>query len=826
MLRDHLLLHVFGALCLWDNAHAAQIEKPNSASHPLRIWSSAPSLYLNNSHVLGNGRIGAAPLGAVVTETINVNEDSLWSGGPLNRVNPDGAQTVSQMRDLVAQGRVPEALTLAQFGFVGTPVAQQHYDVLGYITMVMDHGSEYADYERWMDLGDSTSGVYYTVNGTAYSREYFASNPAGVVAIRVTSNSSAAVSLNLHLDRGAGLNRWQDYGTREGSDTIIMGGGSGGRNSIEFSAGLTAVASGGTVSTKGDYLLVDKADEVWIYFSTWTTYRTPNPRQKVLNDLESARAQTYSAIRAAHVADYKFYADRVSLNLGQSTPQQRAMNTTNRLAASKNTFDPELASLLFRFGRYILISTSRDGSLPPNLQGLWNTDIDSAWGSRYKLNIDVQIDYWLSLTANMPELVTPLHDLINILCQSGRTTARVMYNATGCVAHHQTDLWGDSAPEDNWPSSTWWPMGLTWLVTHAMEHYRFTGDADMLKQMYPSLEGVAQFATDFLSDYEGYKVTNPTISPENTYYLDSDSTVEASITLGPTIDNSMLWEVFGEIVEAQAALDMNDTDFVAEVTSLRAQLPPLRVNQYGGVSEWIKDYNETDPGHRHYSQLWGLLPGSQITASNQTLFEASKSSLHRRLKYASGAPSWWDAYSSIVAARVFDVDLVHSLLVHQLSNQTYGGSMLGVHPGGPFQPTGNLGVTASMAEALLQSHETISLTNTNKPTPAYTGDDNKAHLIRLLPVLPPEWAANGGGSVKGLLARGGFQVDISWDSKGRLRDANITSRVGNPVWITLGTTPVGETTNSTTNLAVKGCKTAAFVLLKAQKGSTHSVTIA
>ncbi|RFU34678.1 hypothetical protein B7463_g1671, partial [Scytalidium lignicola] len=823
MLCNYLLLYALGVLCIGDSAHAVQIKKPDSASYPFRIWASTSATYLNDSNVLGNGRIGAAPLGAVLTDTIYLNEDSLWSGGRLYRVNPDAAQAVSEMQGLVVQGRVPEALTIAGFSYVGTPVAQQHYDQLGYITMVMNHSSEYADYERWMDLADGTAGVYYTVNGTAYSREYFASNPAGLVAIRVTSNASAAVSFNLHLDRGAGLNRWQDYSKREGSNTIIIGGRAGGENSIGFSAGVTAVASGGAVSTRGDYLLVENADEAWIYFSTWTTYRKQDPRQQVLRDLASARAQAYPTMRSAHVADYQAYADRVSLSLGESTPQQRAMNTSDRLAASKNRFDPELASLLFRFGRYILISTSREGSLPPNLQGIWNTDLDPAWGSRYKLNIDLQMDYWLALTANMPELASPLLNLINTLCDNGRAVARDMYNASGCVSHHQTDLWGDPAPEDNWPSSTWWPMGLTWLVTHAMEHYRFTGDIDTLKNMYASLDGVARFASDFLSDYEGWKVTNPSLSPENTYYLDSDSKTEGTITLGPTIDNSMLWEVFGEVVEAQAALGIHDTDFAARLTSLRAQLPPLRVNQYGGVSEWIKDYNETDPGHRHYSQLWGLYPGSQITASNWTLFEASNSSLHRRLKYASGAPSWWDAYSAIVAARVFDVNLVHSLLDHQISNQTYGGSMLGVHPGGPFQVTGNLGVTASIAEALLQSHESISLNNLDKPTPAYTGDSNKAYLIRLLPVLPAEWTANGGGFVKGLLARGAFEVDISWDSTGRLVEANVTSSLGNPVWITLGTAPVGE---AATKLSVEGCQTSDFVFLKSQKGSVHRVTIA
>lgn len=587
---NYLLLYVFCILCIGDNTYAAQIQKPDSASRPSRIWASTPGTYLNDSHVLGNGRIGAAPLGGVPTETINVNEDSLWSGGPLHRVNPDAAEAVSQMKGLVVQGRVPEALTIAGFSYVGTPVAQRHYDPLGYITIVMNHSAEYGNYERWLELADGTSGLYYTVNETAYSREYFASNPAGVVAVRLTSNVSAAVTFNVHLDRGADLNRWEDYSTREGSDTIIMGGGSGGAHAIGFSAGVTAVASGGTVSTKGDYILVENADEAWLYFSAWTTYRQQDPQRQVLQDLASARKQTYQKMRSAHVADYQTYAERVSLSLGNSTSQQRAMNTSDRLAASKDKFDPELASLLFQFGRYVLIASSREGTLPPNLQGIWNTDLDPAWGSRYKLNIDLQSNYWLSLTTNMPELASPLHDLINNVCQNGRAVARDMYNASGCVSHHQTDLWGDPAPEDNWPSSTWWPMGLTWLVTHAMEHYRFTGDVDMLEKMYDSLDGVAQFASDFLSDYEGWKVTNPSLSPENTYFLDPDT--EVAITLGPTIDNSLLWEVFGEIVEAQAALRKNDTDFVARVTSLRGQLPPLRVNQYGGIAEWIKDYNE------------------------------------------------------------------------------------------------------------------------------------------------------------------------------------------------------------------------------------------
>lgn len=385
-----------------------------------------------------------------------------------------------------------------------------------------------------------------------------------------------------------------------------------------------------------------------------------------------------------------------------------------------------------------------------------------------------------------------------------------MYNVSeGYVCHHNTDLWGDSAPQDNSASSTFWPSGGAWLATHVGEYWRFTQDTSTLQQRYDLLRDAAMFMAEFLTDYKDWKVTNPTLSPENEYYL-PNSTSTAAITLGATIDNSILWELFGMVLEAQEALEINDTQLSELMTTRRAQLPPLMISSFGGIQEWIEDYEETDPGHRHWSPLFGLYPGSQITIGNSTTFNAAKTSLTRRLDNGSGDTGWSRAWSISLASRLFMPDIVHSSLMQLLYNYTYYNGMLDTGPPAPFQIDGNFGGPAGIAEALVQSHETVA--NASFPT----------YLIRLLPALPMEWATNGGGYVTGLRARGGFEVDVYWDSNGRMVNATLTSLIGNSVWVTVGSAPMtsNATTSAgnTTQISIQGVGTGLFLSLKTTKG--------
>jgi alpha-L-fucosidase 2 len=407
----------------------------------------------------------------------------------------------------------------------------------------------------------------------------------------------------------------------------------------------------------------------------------------------------------------------------------------------------------------------------------------------------------------------------------GSTTAKTMYGAKGVVAHHNTDLWGDTAPQDNYFSSTFWPSGFTWLVTHLFEYYLFTGDRSMLADKYDTLVDAATFYLDFLTDYKGWKVTNPSISPENTYIIPGSNST-AAITCGPTVDNSLVWEIFGMVLDAQTILGKKDQALAKRITAMRSQLLPLRVSpSTGGIMEWIEDYEESDPGHRHFSLLWGFYPGSQITASNATTFEAAQKTLNRRLSNGGGSTGWSRAWSISLAARSFNASSVQDSLMALLQTYTYPNSLLDTGPPASFQIDGNFGGTAAIAEALVQSQEYIvtGRSTTTKLSAAYVGDSSKIPLIRLLPALPSAWASQGGGSVTGLLARGGFEVDIAWDEKAQLANATITSKIGGQAWVTLGSTPITDTNGTQINIMGQG--RGAFVLLKATKGKKYTVTL-
>lgn len=445
-----LYKHVYLFLSLLTAVISASIPKPNSASIPTRIWDDEPAALWNDSFVIGNGRVGAVIAGVVASDVIHVNEDSLWSGGPLYRVNPDAASHMPIIQQDILRGDNDDAATLASYAYAGTPVSTQHYDPLGDLTLTMtDSDDETTYYERWLDVADGTSGVYYTLRGVQYEREFIASEPAGVIAMRLRASKPGALSFHLHLDRGdPSLNRWEDLTKKVGSDTIIMAGASGGFHPVSFATGAKIVSSDGKVSTIGDYVFCKNATEAWVYFQAWTSFRRENPYACVLADLDAVQTQSYDDIRVAHVADYQSYFNRTTLSLGTSTEEQRNMTTRARIQALANsTFDPEVACLYFDFGRYLLIATSRAGTLPPNLQGIWNSDLDPEWGSKYTININLQMNYWPSLVTNLADLTSPLYDLIDRMHEKGSRVAREMYNASGAMAHHNTDAWADSAPQ-------------------------------------------------------------------------------------------------------------------------------------------------------------------------------------------------------------------------------------------------------------------------------------------------------------------------------------------------------------------------------------------
>ncbi|KAK3071813.1 hypothetical protein LTR53_007984 [Teratosphaeriaceae sp. CCFEE 6253] len=814
---------------------------PNSAAVSSRLWSTSGAQYWNNSYLIGNGRLGGAIPGNIASELVYINEDSFWSGEYIYRVNQDAKSYLPEIQQLVREGRVVEATNLADVAYTGTPSSCRHYDTLATWEITMNHSgvATNGSYERYLDIDDATAGVYYDINGTAYSREYLASNPAGVLAVRIASNTTGAVSLQARIRRApdGSLNRYEDYSRRVGNDTMVMGGSDSSSPGIQFAAGTRVVAKGGSVYAIGDTVIVDHADEAWLYLQSWTTFRKEDPRAAVLADL-AAIEKTYPEIRAEHVADYQGYAHRVELNLGNSSAVQKGMTTPQRVASANSTFDPEFTALVFQFGRYLLIASSREGTLAVNLQGIWNSQTDPFWGSKYTTNINVQMNYWPALVTNLADLQSPLDALIAATRDKGANVSQTMYGIdnAGFVLHHNTDLWGDAAPQDNYIYSTWWASAAPWMVFHQMEYYRFTGDTGYLRKVYPNLKAAALFFQGFLSDYEGYKVVNPTMSPENPYYPPNDNTTAVAITLGATMDTELVWELFNEIKEANTLLGLGDADFVKELEELEAQFPPYRRNYFGGLQEWIHDYQEALPGIDHLSPLWAAYPGNQITSANATLFAWARETLGHRLEHGSAAGGWGAAWCTALAGRYFRPDWATHCLTHLIGTQLQPDSLLNSGAPSEFQIDGNLGIVGGVAEWVLQSHESVATSTSSgsgtagyggapKLAAAYTGSVEKVPLIRLLPTVPEVFARTGGGGyVRGLRARGGFEVGIVWTASGELVSANINSILGGEVYVTLGDTPIGG--SNATAITSSGAGSGGFLKLATEAGGSYSVTAA
>ncbi|KFY12446.1 hypothetical protein V492_03851 [Pseudogymnoascus sp. VKM F-4246] len=816
------------AISVFGQVAAEVLKAPNSASNQWRIWDdeAGTTTAFTDQYVIGNGRIGAMFSGGQTSESININENSFWSGSFIDRINPDAQPTVKQMQQLVQQGNFSEAEELGKLGYIGTPMSTRNYDTLGTLglTQTFPDGNV-TNYERWIDIQEAVGGTYFSVGGITYQREYIASNPDDIIAINLKASQPGSLNFNIRLDRGAwdvvGLNRHVQYSTAVNGDSVVMGGQTADAGPLVWAAGARIVASGGQISTIGDNILCRGADEATVYFQAWTSYRKKDPRNAVLSDL-AAISKSYNKIRTTHVSDYQAIAGRMSLDLGTSTPKQKSQTTPHRMAnIAVDAFDPELASLYFQLGRFLLISSSRPSSnraLPPNLQGLWNNVADPPWGGKYTININLQMNYWPSLTTGLADLISPLNNLLKTMHSRGTKVAKEMYGCSGTVTHHNTDLWGDSAPQDNYAPATFWPMGATWMITHIIEHYRFTGDREFLGDMFPTLKANVEFALDFLTEYNGYMVANPSVSPENTYIIPNSNGKTASISLGTTIDNQLLWEVFGFIPEAQAALGIRDDKFAKRAAKMRAKLPGLRVNQYGGIAEWIHNYEEPPPSTR----VGFVFPSHPFFI----LDLASNIMTLTGVNNGGGPCGWPRAWTVAMSGRMFLPEIAHERLVTQMSDCSWNKTMLNQGDVAPFQIDGNFGTPAGIVESFIQSHEYIKTGahNHNSLEAAYTGELNKVTLIRLLPSVPAAWAANGGGSFKGMIARGGFKVDASWDSNGKLKAATIVSELGNSAYVTLGQASIGSSEGL--GIKVSGHGLGVFVSLKGKKGTKFAVTAA
>jgi alpha-L-fucosidase 2 len=749
---------------------------------------------------IGNGRIGAMIYGSAASESIVINEDSIWSGGLRHRINPDAIDGFHEARALLAEGKADEAENIAFSKMQGVTPNMRRYMPLGELHIDLQLSGKAREYSRSLDIGSAVTDASFTVNGVTYTKEYFVSAPDEVMVIRISSSEPSSVSLSCYID---GREDYYDDNRPCGKNMILFNGGTGSRDGIFFAACLGASAKGGSLHTVGSRICAENADEVMIILSVRTSFYSQNYEESAQVDTEMALQCEFDELYYRHVNDYRELFERVELSLNDNSEEDlSAMTTNERIDRMKGDEldnkecrrlinDNKLFELYFNFGRYLLISSSRAGTQPANLQGLWNDMMSPPNGSRYDLNINTEMCYWLAENCNLSECHLPLFDLLERVCGNGRVTAKEMYGINkGFVCHSNTDIWGDTAPQDESHTSSIWPMGGAWLALHIFEHYEYTLDRDFLDEKYHILKEAAEFFTEYLTeDSKGRLVTGPSVSPENTYISENGS--PASICMGPAIDSQIITVLFRDVIKASEILG-KDEAFAEKLTAMLEKLPQPEVGKYGQIMEWCEDYDETDIGHVHISQLFALHPADMISPyRTPKLADAARATLVRRLIHGGGRCGWSCAWVSNMWARLFDSRMVSENLKRLLSHYT-NPNMTSSKP--PFQTDGNFGGAAAIAESLLQS---------------CCGE------IDILPALPEEWSS---GHVNGLKAKGGFTVDINW-VEGKLTTADIYSELGGEVRLrtncVVSITCGGESVNS--------CIDDGVIIFSTEQGKTYNI---
>lgn len=723
---------------------------------------------------LGNGFLGAMIYGGVERETLFLNEDSIWSGKPTDRHNKNAKKSLKEIQKALLEGDYSLVNKLSLLDLTANPETQSHYQPLGEMLLtfgypdkeghvdeqrwLFESGSYYFksksdfpvnNYSRKLDLNTAMSNVTYEVNDILYERKTFISYPDNVIVMNIKANKPNSLYMCVNITRGQG--RYIDKCEPVDNTTLHMSYDSSG--GISFCSALRCIATNGTTTVSGQYIMVEGADEITLLLSAATTYRYDNPYDECIKILDKAQTIGIKKLEERHLKDYQQLYNRSSMTVEKKDNKEVATDEMlNRL--SEGYEHPELVGLYYNFGRYLMISSSRQGSLPANLQGIWNKEMTPSWDSKYTININTEMNYWATDAMNLGECYEPFFSMLQRLQKNGKVTAQKMYGCRGFMAHHNTDIWADTAPQDACMSSTYWLLGAAWLCTHIYQHYQYTNDTEFLKEYYDMMIDAARFLLDFMvEDKEGNLVMLPSISPENAFRTENNGM--SALCAGCIMDAQIIRLLFkqciksGEILKKQSSI-LDDIRVAIE------KLAQTKTDDDGKIMEWLEPKEEVEPGHRHMSHLFGLYPSDEISPEKTPdLAQGARKTLDFRLKHGGGHTGWSRAWMINFWARLLDSEKVYENVNLLFTKSSYP-SLLDKHP--PFQIDGNFGGAAGIVEALVQSHE---------------------GYIHLLPALPRGW---GNGQIEGLIVRGGHTLSIEFDN-GKLVSAKLESASDEDIYI-------------------------------------------